>query len=71
MHEWVPVLRTGTLGQCCTNRGAHRPIRVPWAALQELLEVCGRSHTLYDAYAAIEALHAAGPPTWSLDLMSG
>ena len=33
--------------------------------------MCGRSHTLYDAYAAIEALHAAGPPTWSLDLMSG
>ena len=39
--------------------------------MQELLEVCGRSHSLYDAYAAIEAMHAAGPPTWSLDLMSG
>lgn len=39
--------------------------------MQELLEVCGRSHGLYDAYAAIEAMHAAGPPSWSLDLMSG
>lgn len=33
--------------------------------------MCGRSHSLYDAYSAIEALHAAGPPSWSLDLMSG
>ena len=38
---------------------------------QDILEACGRSHTLYDAYAAIEAVHAAGPITWSLDLMSG
>lgn len=38
---------------------------------QELLEVCGRSHTLYDVYKALEDLHAAAPPSWSLDLISG
>lgn len=38
---------------------------------QELLEVCGRSHSLYDAYKALEAVHAAAPPSWSLDLISG
>ena len=41
------------------------------SCLQELLEVCGRSHSLYDVYTAIEAMHAAGPRSWSLDLMSG
>ena len=32
--------------------------------LQELLQVCGRTHTLADVYAAIEAMHASGerPP---------
>jgi oxygen-independent coproporphyrinogen-3 oxidase len=39
--------------------------------VQELLEVCGRSHSLYEVYTAIEAVHAACPPTWSLDLISG
>ncbi|CAL8464114.1 g3649 [Coccomyxa elongata] len=38
---------------------------------EELLEVCGRSHSLYDAYKALEAVHAAAPPSWSLDLISG
>jgi len=38
---------------------------------QDLLEACGRSHTLAEVYAAIEAVHAVSPPTWSLDLISG
>ncbi|EIE24812.1 radical SAM enzyme [Coccomyxa subellipsoidea C-169] len=38
---------------------------------EELLEVCGRSHSLYDVYKALEAVHAAAPPSWSLDLISG
>lgn len=39
--------------------------------VQELLEVCGRSHSLYDVYKALEAVHSAAPPSWSLDLISG
>lgn len=39
--------------------------------MQELLQTCGRSHTLSDVYAAIEAVTAAGFPSWSLDLISG
>ncbi len=39
--------------------------------VQDLLEVCGRSHTLYDVYTAIEDVHTASPPSWSLDLISG
>ncbi len=39
--------------------------------LQDLLEVCGRSHTLYDVYKAVEDVHAANPASWSLDLISG
>ena len=39
--------------------------------LQDLLELCGRSHTLYDVYKAIEDVHAADPASWSLDLISG
>ena len=39
--------------------------------VQELLEVCGRSHSLYDVYKALESVHAASPPSWSLDLISG
>jgi len=36
-----------------------------------LLQLCGRSHTLYDVYKAIEDIHASGMPSWSLDLISG
>lgn len=36
-----------------------------------LLELCGRSHALYDVYKAIEDVHAADVPSWSLDLISG
>lgn len=37
----------------------------------ELLQTCGRAHDVCDIYKAIEAMHAADMPTWSLDLMSG
>ncbi|KAL4422677.1 hypothetical protein ABPG75_008874 [Micractinium tetrahymenae] len=41
-------------------------------ALQdELLALCGRAHDVADALRAVEAVHAAGVPSWSLDLMSG
>ncbi len=36
-----------------------------------LLTVCGRSHTVADIYAAVELLHQAGVQNWSLDLISG
>ncbi len=39
--------------------------------LQDLLELCGRSHSLYDVYRAIEDVHTAAPASWSLDLISG
>jgi len=38
---------------------------------QELLELCGRSHTLEDVYTAIDNIHKAGVQNWSLDLISG
>ncbi|KAG2495696.1 hypothetical protein HYH03_006296 [Edaphochlamys debaryana] len=38
---------------------------------QELLTACGRGHNLADVRAAIDAVHEAGPPSWSLDLISG
>ena len=44
----------------------------PQQAFQgELLEVCGRSHTLADVEDALAAVAAAAPPSWSLDLISG
>ena len=36
-----------------------------------LLELCGRSHALYDVYKAIDDMHASSIPSWSLDLISG
>ena len=38
---------------------------------EELLEACGRSHTLADVEDALSAVTAAAPPSWSLDLISG
>ena len=38
---------------------------------QNLLELCGRSHTLLDVYNAIDSMHKAGVANWSLDLISG
>jgi hypothetical protein len=38
---------------------------------QELLEACGRAHSLEDVHRAIEAVQAAGFESWSLDLISG
>jgi len=37
----------------------------------ELLSICGRAHNVADIYRAIDAIYAAGVPSWSLDLMSG
>ncbi len=36
-----------------------------------LLQLCGRSHTVADIYAAVELLHQGGVTNWSLDLISG
>jgi putative oxygen-independent coproporphyrinogen III oxidase len=36
-----------------------------------LLTVCGRSHSVADIYAAVELLHRGGVQNWSLDLISG
>ena len=41
------------------------------ACLQELLEACGRSHSLADVRAALDAVREAAPAAWSLDLMAG
>lgn len=38
---------------------------------QNLLELCGRSHSLSDVYQAIDDIHQAGVQNWSLDLISG
>lgn len=38
---------------------------------QPLLEACGRSHSLAEARAALDAVRAAAPRSWSLDLISG
>ena len=38
---------------------------------QNLLELCGRSHSLSDVYQAIDEIHQAGVQNWSLDLISG
>ena len=35
------------------------------------LEACGRTHRLADVHQAIDDLHAAAIPVWSLDLISG
>ena len=39
--------------------------------LQELLEACGRSHSLADVHMALAAVREAAPAAWSLDLMAG
>ncbi len=36
-----------------------------------LLQVCGRSHTVADIYAAVELIQLGGITNWSLDLISG
>ena len=38
---------------------------------QNLLELCGRSHSLDDVHQAIDDIHHAGVQNWSLDLISG
>jgi putative oxygen-independent coproporphyrinogen III oxidase len=37
----------------------------------QLLQLCGRSHTVGDIYQAVELLQQAGVSNWSLDLISG
>jgi hypothetical protein len=57
---------------CCTARTvADRDFRMRQAFQGELLEACGRSHTLGDVEDALAAVAAAAPPSWSLDLISG
>ena len=41
------------------------------ATLQELLDACGRSHSLADVHAALAAMRQAAPASWSLDLIAG
>lgn len=38
---------------------------------QELLQACGRSHTVDDVYSAVELIQQAGASNFSLDLISG
>jgi putative oxygen-independent coproporphyrinogen III oxidase len=37
----------------------------------QLLQLCGRSHTVGDIYHAVELIHQSGITNWSLDLISG
>jgi putative oxygen-independent coproporphyrinogen III oxidase len=37
----------------------------------QLLQLCGRSHTVEDIYRAVELIHQGGVTNWSLDLISG
>ena len=37
----------------------------------DILHLCGRSHTVADIYQAVELLHQGGVTNWSLDLISG
>jgi putative oxygen-independent coproporphyrinogen III oxidase len=36
-----------------------------------ILQLCGRSHTVADIYHAVELIHQGGVTNWSLDLISG
>jgi putative oxygen-independent coproporphyrinogen III oxidase len=36
-----------------------------------ILQLCGRSHTVADIYQAVELIHQGGITNWSLDLISG
>jgi putative oxygen-independent coproporphyrinogen III oxidase len=37
----------------------------------DILQLCGRSHTVADIYQAVELIHQGGIANWSLDLISG
>ncbi|MCX7595151.1 MAG: radical SAM family heme chaperone HemW [Fischerella sp.] len=37
----------------------------------DLLQVCGRSHTVADIFAAVDLIHQVGVPDFSIDLISG
>lgn len=53
------------------NMGVQRVSVGVQAFDDDLLKLCGRSHSLYDVYEAIDAVYAASVPSWSLDLISG
>lgn len=53
------------------NMGVQRVSVGVQAFDDELLKLCGRSHSLYDVYDAIDAIYSASVPSWSLDLISG
>ena len=57
-----------TAGRALTAYPHHSLLQ---AFQQEMLEACGRSHSLDDVYAALTAIRAAGPASWSLDIISG
>ena len=50
---------------------ARRALPLPQTFQNDVLQLCGRAHDAADVYRAIEAVHAVGVPSWSLDLMSG
>ena len=69
--DWSTVFKVPGLSKK-PPAASPNPLGRPLQAFQgELLALCGRAHDLADVYRAIEAVHAAGPPSWSLDLMSG
>jgi putative oxygen-independent coproporphyrinogen III oxidase len=37
----------------------------------DILQLCGRSHTVGDIYTAVDLIHQGGVTNWSLDLISG
>jgi hypothetical protein len=55
---------------CCLNLAANGHHMASVAA-QELLDACGRAHGVDDILRALEAVHSASFPSWSLDLISG
>ena len=63
------VMRTSfkELTQCPRCLPTHVVLRCE----QEVLQACGRSHSLEDARSALRAVADAAPAAWSLDLMAG
>ncbi|ERT09465.1 radical SAM superfamily protein [Lyngbya aestuarii BL J] len=53
------------------NLGINRVSLGVQAFQDELLQACGRSHTVADVWKAIDLIHAVGVSNYSLDLISG
>ena len=51
--------------------GANRISMGVQAFDEEMLKICGRSHTVDDILAAVESIRQVGVPDWSIDLISG